>query len=287
MYSFKNAHPFVILMYFVFVIGFSCFIMHPVCLAVSAISALLFSVMLNGSKGIKRRLMYIAVLMILTAIINPAFNHSGVTIITYFPNGNPLTYESIVYGIAASVMITSVVLWFSCLNNIMTSDKIMYLFGKILPSFSLIISMTLRFVPKFIKQLTQTINAQKCIGHDISCGNIIKRAKGGITVLSAMITRSLENSIDTADSMKSRGYGLSGRTSFSLFVFCKRDKIMLFSIILMAMYILFGAASGKMYCRYFPSISMAYSSSYEFSYYLIYFILCALPIISELVEEIT
>ena len=33
----------------------------------------------------------------------------------------------------------------------------------------------------------------------------------------------LENAIDTSDSMKSRGYGLTGRTAYSNSVFDKRD----------------------------------------------------------------
>ena len=38
---------------------------------------------------------------------------------------------------------------------------------------------------------------------------------------------SMENSIDTADAMKARGYGLKGRTNFTLFRFRKRDGALL------------------------------------------------------------
>ena len=84
---------------------------------------------------------------------------------------------------------------------------------------SLIISMTLRFVPKFASQLKVVTNAQRCMGRDVSNGSIIKRAKNGLNILSIMTTWSLENAIETADSMKSRGYGIPGRTAFSIFTF--------------------------------------------------------------------
>ncbi len=59
----------------------------------------------------------------LAALVNPAFNHEGATILTYLPSGNPLTLESMLYGAAAAVMLASVVLWFSSFNEVITSDK--------------------------------------------------------------------------------------------------------------------------------------------------------------------
>lgn len=44
----------------------------------------------------------------------------------------PLTLESIAYGCAAAVMLVAVLFWFSCYNEVMTSDKFMYLFGRII-----------------------------------------------------------------------------------------------------------------------------------------------------------
>lgn len=53
---------------------------------------------------------------------------------------------------------------------------------------------------------------------------LIKRAKHGIKIMSILVTWALENAIDTADSMKDRGYGLPGRTAFSIYRFDRRDK---------------------------------------------------------------
>ena len=39
-----------------------------------------------------------------------------------------------------------------------------------------------------------------------------------------MVTWSLESAIDTADSMRSRGYGEPGRTAFSIYRFDDRDR---------------------------------------------------------------
>ena len=284
MNEFKTYHPIVNFTYFVFVIGFSCVFLHPACLCISLVSGFTYSVMLKGKKAIKTNLIYMLPMLIVMALINPAFNHEGSTVIEYLPSGNPLTLESIVYGLCAATMIVSVVCHFSCYNEVMTSDKFIYLFGKIIPAMSLIISMTLRFVPKFVSQLKVVANAQRCMGRDVSNGGIIKRAKNGLNILSIMTTWSLENAIETADSMKSRGYGIPGRTAFSIFIFDKRDKKALICILLLGIYTLTGNLMGGMYFRFFPSMKMADISPFGISVFAAYLLLCIYPIIIEIWE---
>lgn len=282
--EFKTYHPIVNFIYFVFVIGFSCVFMHPVCLAVSLVCGFVYSVLLKGRKAIKTNLAYMLPMVVAMALINPAFNHQGATILEYLPSGNPLTLESIIYGLSAAVMVVSVICWFSCYNAVMTSDKFIYLFGKVIPSLSLLLSMTLRFVPKFSAQLKVVINAQRCIGRDVSDGNIIKRAKHGLSILSIMATWVLENSVETADSMKSRGYGISGRTAFSIYTFDKRDKTALLLIVLLGAYTLAGSIAGAMYFSYFPKVQGAGISLFGLSVFVAYFALCICPVIIELWE---
>ena len=284
MNEFKTYHPIVNFIYFVFVIGFSCFIMHPVCLCVSLVCAFAYSVILNGTKAIKTNLLYMLPMIIAMALINPAFNHQGITIIEYLPSGNPLTLESVAYGIAAAIMIASVICWFSCYNEIMTSDKFIYLFGRIIPSLSLMLSMTLRFVPRFSAQIKVVADAQRCMGRDVSKGSIIKRAKCGLAILSIMTTWSLENAIETADSMKSRGYGHSGRTAFSIFTFDKRDKKALLCIIILGIYTFLGNIFDGMYFRYFPSMKANDFGVFGLSVFIAYLTLCICPIIIEIWE---
>ncbi|MDO4744478.1 MAG: energy-coupling factor transporter transmembrane component T [Clostridia bacterium] len=286
MNEFKTYHPIVNFTYFLFVIGFSMFFMHPVCLLISLISAFSYSVLLNGKRAVKFNLLYMLPLIIVTALLNPAFNHQGVTILTYFPSGNPLTLESVMNGMAAALMLGSVILWFSCYNFIMTSDKFIYLFGKIIPSLSLIISMVLRFVPRFKTQLFEVSAGQRCIGRDVSNGTLLERVKNGIRILSIMVTWSLENAIDTADSMKSRGYGLKNRTAYSNFRFTKRDMSVLAVICVLGIYVLAGAVLGCVDYQFVPYMRGTGYSPYTIPVFAAYFILCMTPVIIEAKEEI-
>ena len=285
MNEFAKYHPLINFIYFTAVIVFSMIFVHPICLVTSLLCSAIYSIILNGKKALKFIAMLLP-LMLISALINPAFNHEGVTVIAYLPSGNPLTLESILYGIVAASMVATVICWFSCFNRIMTSDKFIYLFGRIIPSLSLILSMTFRFVPKFKEQVQEVSNAQKSMGRDTSEGSVFARVKNSIRILSAVITWSLENAIDTSDSMKSRGYGLTGRTAYSNYVFDKRDVTALIYLAVTIIYFLIGALLGKIHYRYFPSMRGTDMSFYSTSIFISYIMICIMPIIIEIWEEL-
>ena len=151
--AFSRYHPLVNFLFFALVLAYSMVLMHPVCLAVSLTGALVYAGELGGRRALAGHLKFALPVLLLAAIVNPAFNHAGITILTYLPSGNPLTLESILYGLAAGAMLCAVVLWFVCFNAVITSDKFVYLFGRVIPALSLVLSMTLRFVPLFRRQL--------------------------------------------------------------------------------------------------------------------------------------
>lgn len=277
--NFSGYHPLVNFLYFALVLTFSMVFMHPVCLVISLICALTYSWHLSRGRAVRFNLRFALPLLILTAIVNPLFNHEGATILGYFRNGNPLTLESIYYGIAAAAMLVSVISWFSCFNIIITSDKIIYLAGRMIPALSLILAMALRLVPRFTAQARSIYNAQSCIGRDTSNGTIITRTRNGIKIISVLVTWALENAITTADSMKSRGYGLPGRTAFNIYRFDNRDTLTTLFLLASGAYIVTGAIFGGLRFMYFPMAAGITTGVYQYSLFAIYFMLCLSPVI--------
>ena len=284
--AFFKLHPAVNFIFFAFVLALSMFIMNPICLALSLVCAFVNAVYLNGLRTIKLCLKFILPMVLLIVLINPVFNHQGVTILTYFPWDNPLTLESIVYGIASAALLSSVVLWFSVFNSVMTSDKIVYLFGKIIPSLSLVLSMSLRFVPKFSAQLKNVRNAQRCIGRDVSDGSAVSRIKNGIRIISIMLSWSMENAIETADSMKSRGFGLKGRTAYSIYKFDRRDLVVLIIVALLGVSVSVSAIMGVIDFTYYPSIKGSLTDVPSLIVFFLYGILMLIPTILNIGEGI-
>lgn len=283
--EFSRFHPLVNFTYFAFVLVFYMTLTHPLSQMISLVCAVCCGVSVCGLKGAVFCLKYSLPIMLITAIVNPAFSHAGLTILMYLPTGNPLTLESVMYGISAGIMLASVLIWFMCFNSVITSDKFIYLFGKIIPSLSLMLSMTLRFIPKFKAQFEVVCEAQKCLGRDVSQGSIFRRMKNAVKILSIVVTWSLENAIETADSMKSRGYGLKGRSAFSIYHFDDRDRNMIVWIIFCGIYVLCGSMAGSFQWQYFPRIYGVDSSCFIASFHVIYFMLCITPVIIDRKEN--
>lgn len=283
--AFSGYHPCIPFLYFCVILFTTAFFTHPVVLAVSLVSAFLYSVLLNGASALKFTLVKLLPVMLVVALMNPIFSHSGVTILFYL-NENPVTLESIVFGAVSAVAFLSVLIVFSCFNKVMTSDKLMYLFGKLLPILSLMFSMTLRFVPRYKAQMKKISNAQKCIGMDASHGNVVQRIRNGVRMISILITWALENAIESADSMKARGFGLKGRTSFSLFLWKKRD-IRLLCVQLFLLGIFFaGIGTGNFTAVYLPAIHLSKIGPGNALFYFSYALFCLLPVIVDRKERV-
>ena len=150
---------------------------------------------------------------------------------------------------------------------------------------SLVLSMILRFIPRMGHQLKEIVNGQKALGRDVSKGNIITRCKRWAKVLSILITWSLENAIEVSDSMKSRGYGLPGRTTYAIFRFDKRDAVALGWIILNSVIVLAGILTGYTYYSYFPVLTLNLSGI-SILFYISYLMLLMTPLIIERREAV-
>lgn len=282
---FAQYHPLVNFLYFTLVLVFSMVLRHPLAQGVSLLCACIYAVQAEGQRAVLFCLKWCLPIFLLTALFNPAFSHKGVTILLYLPTGNPLTLESILYGVSAGVLLVTVMVWFMNSSRVITSDKFIYLFGRVIPALSLVLSMTLRFIPKFKSQLAAVVEAQRSIGRDISQGSLLRRMKLAVSVLSIMITWALENAMDTADSMKGRGYGLPGRTAFSIYRLDDRDKSALAFLLLCAFCLVMGTAASAFSFRYYPGIRAGARTPLALSFQLVYAALCAMPILLNAFEE--
>ena len=280
--TFSSCHPTINFLYFGLVLLFTMCFDHPLTRFVSLAGALCYDLYLNGKKAAGFTLKYMVPMLLLTALINPTFSHEGVTILWYFPNGNPLTLESILFGGAAALMLVAVVLWAACYSTVMTSDKFVYLFGRVIPALSLVLSMTLRFAPKFRAQIQAVSESQRCVGRDISNGTVLQRIKNGVTILSIMVTWTLENAIETADSMRSRGYGLPGRTAYSIYRFDERDRYTLLWLAFCGVTIVAAWISKGFYWRWYPSVKFTPFLPIVIFFHLVYFALCFTPLAMDL-----
>lgn len=281
--TFAESHPFVLFIFFICVIGSTMLLLNPVFLCVSLITSISLA-MLCGGGNRKKIIFFYGVIFLTTVLINPLLTTAGETTI-YEIGSRPITLEAVLYGMAVATMLVAALSWFSCYNKFMTSDKFVYLFGKVLPTFALTVVITLRLVPTFQQQLTKISLAQKAIGMDYTVGTVRERLQRIVRILSILLTGALENAMETAASMKARGYGLPNKSSFSIFMLTRQDKQLLSIFLLLIGLVLIGVLSGDLRFSYYPRIEKLEMTGLSAMCYVSFFLLCSCPILIELKEK--
>lgn len=281
---FSRVHPAVSFTYFALVIVLVMCLRHPLCLAASLTGGAAWAAYLRRGEAARLALAGLLPLLLFTWALNPLFSHAGVTILAYFPSGNPLTLESILYGLSAAAMLGAVLCWFYCYHATMSSDKFICLFGRAIPALSLFLSMVLRFVPRFRSRLRTVAAAQRCGGRGTGGGSLLRRGRNAVRVLSIMVTWSLESAVETADSMRSRGYGLPGRTAFSIYRFHTRDKLCAAWLLALGGFLLWAGAKGALAWQYFPRTEGA-AGPLTLWAWAGYLALCLTPVILDRKED--
>ena len=213
--AFSTYHPAVNFIFFLAMIGFGVVVLHPAFLAIGAVGALAYYLLLHGIPGLKRMAMMLPVFL-LVALLNPLINRNGQTVL-FRVLSIPYTKEALIYGIVLGGMFLTMILWVNCYGTVMTGDKFTSLFGNLLPSLSLLLVMIFRMVPSLIRKGKQIAGARRSVGKDFS------NKQEAVMVLGCLTTWVLEGSIVTADSMRSRGYGTAKRTSFMIYKMERKD----------------------------------------------------------------
>lgn len=283
---FEKLSPLSEFLYFFFVIINLIFTYNPILTFICFVSSFLLSVQTTSFKNTVKITALISVVIILGAIINPLFNHEGATVLTYFRNGNPLTLESIIFGICSGFLTGALLLSFSCFTKIFTSDKALYLVGNITPSVSMIFSMTLRFIPLFFKRAKDIFSARRYICPENQNASFIKKIRLLIKNLDILVTRCLEDSLTTALSMKAKGFGCTKRTFYAKYLFLKRDIAFSAFITLIGCLCAFFHFADTASTVFFPIFSIKLSGAYNITAYLCYSFLCFSPIILNTKEEV-
>ena len=277
MNTFKNLHPITLICYFLSILTISMFSFNPVFVISGLFGAILYLLMINNKTSIKTFAGYLF-LFIIIAITNPLFSHNGATPL-FFINDSRITLEALLYGVFLSTMIIEVMLWFRCFNLTFDNEKLMYFFGKTFPKLGLIISMALHYIPKLISEYKSILSVEKTFGGKKGIGVYVKS-------FSAVITQSLENSIEKSNSMSARGYGKVKRTYYSNFKFTKYD--LLYLVITVVLFIMSATSIilNTAYFNFYPTIEMNNITLLSALSYISFLLLSLLPFVFQVKEEI-
>lgn len=229
--GFERCHPAVNLIFFAAVLVGMITFQHPVFLVISFLCAYAYSVKRNGWKAVVFNLCLL-LFVVAFALYYSSYTHFGMTVLSQNMVGNNMTLESLVYGIVLGMIGAGVCMWFSCVFSVFTTDKVVYLFGKVSPRLSLFLAIALRMIPRIKKEAKRINMAQQGIGRGANQGNLWQRFRNSLRIVSMLITWTIDSLTIASESMRSRGSSLRGRKAFSIYRFDNRDRLFVIGLFL-------------------------------------------------------
>lgn len=218
----QSIHPFVMFFYYICLGFFAMFFNHPIVLLAGCLSLVAVNLAHGSGRTLKQWVPMMMVMALLIILINPFINSRGTHIFFYF-RGKQVTLEATLYGIVTSMSLLMILLLFISLNAVLNGNKILYIFSRILPKTAFLVMLSIRFVPLLKRRLTEIQDVQRLKGMTLRQGSIRDRAKSGMSIMQILLAWSLEEAIETADSMKARGYGMGKRSPYIPYRFTKMD----------------------------------------------------------------
>lgn len=281
---FDSYHPVMNFIYFTAAITCSICFQQPVFLAISFFCAFIYSVKLGGWKVLLLDVGFTFFAFGYAAWYS-YYNHFGVTNLRVNFIGNQITLESIVYGFVIGITVATVLMWFCCIFMLITADKIVYLFGRISPKLSLFLSILLRTVPGVKVRAVRIELSREGIGRGVRQGNLWGKCRHLLSLISILITWTLEDFVESSNSMKSRGYSLRGRTAFSIYRFDNRDRGLVIAFFWCLTLILMAVLFDQTDIYYDPQIIMNRITAMSVVFYLAYAVFLLLPMALQIIGE--
>lgn len=272
---FSKFHPAVCLLFFIFVIAVTLVYINPVYSAASLVCALLYSLRLLGVRRTASQLKFAMPVIILAAVFNMLFCRYGQTELFTIADV-AFSLEPLVYGACIGVMLCAVIVWFSAYSEIITSEKFTALFGRFAPNLVLTFSTSLRFLPLMIKTASDLKEAQQGIGNET------KGLKNTMRRFSALVSISLEQSIETAQTMRARGFK-KGMRHYSPYKFRSADAVFIvISAVLCAVQV-YAMVRGAFDFEYYDNLRI---SGVNIPVLVLWLVLCLMPLVTDLSEDI-
>ncbi|MDO5850242.1 MAG: energy-coupling factor transporter transmembrane component T [Methanobacteriaceae archaeon] len=240
-----KIHPSVYIIYYVLWLVFVFLFNNPYYIIASYV-AILALIALQGIRSEFKNIFKMVIPMaILIFIFNPLLYHEGAHRI-YVMGSYFITVEACVYGLIMCATLLLVFILFASYNRAVSYQEMLYIFSKKFANLSMVMVMALRFVPlinfRFIevKSIKSVSNDKYGDVNDVvrdktKFDRFVDKIRSISSVFGVVTAWSLEDSMLTAKSMKSRAYGVAKRTNYLSFEF---NLIDYFLIILMLIVLL-------------------------------------------------
>lgn len=278
--GFASLHPFVCFTYYLILFLFSMLFLHPSFLITLLVGVIILNLFHDQGRNLKRSIPFFLAIGLIPFLVNPLLTHRGSHMLFYFL-GKPITFESILYGLVVMLSLVTIMAAFSSYNHVITADKFLFLFARFSPKVALLGMMAARFVPLLKIRFSELAMIQRTRGLDPQSGSMKKRASEGMTLLGILLSSSLEEAMQTADSVKARGYGTCKRTVYFPYKMSSIDWWVLSFIIVSGSVAFIGWIFGYGRLEIYPKLESIWFTSHEWIPYIAICLFLCIPLAVE------
>lgn len=233
-------HPRIVLAYCCFLLVVVLCSFHPVLSFVVLVCCLLLSFIVHGSRKTLKSCTWQLPLITIIALANPLFSASGSS--ELFRLGTFSVYaESLWYGLSSAAVFVSCLLIFSCMNKLFSAHKFISMFPTWCAKPAFIAALALHLLPTMLKRgelllRLEAVNSS-CRGSDnqnssTRIRSYVSRARSLVRPLGILLSISLEESLDRAQSLIVRGFSeVNPRSNAARLVWTAQDSWLLFLLI--------------------------------------------------------
>ncbi|MFC5402227.1 energy-coupling factor transporter transmembrane component T [Cohnella soli] len=252
-FGFRSLHPIVIFVYYAGGVTFGMLLFHPIVLLAAWACAVVVNLHLDGGREWRKWAIPMSIGVLLVAAINPLISHRGRTVLTYWGD-LPITLESVVYGATLALSLLNLLTFFVTYRLVMTEQKFLFLFSRVSPKAALVAMMAMGLVPRIRRRLQELMLIQRTRGVTVTEGSPSARAHNGARLIGTLLSWTLEDSLQTADSMQARGYGTGQRSSYLAYRLRARDWATLVGFVVCAMTLFAAWAGGHGFMTIYPRL---------------------------------
>ncbi|MBU9723373.1 MULTISPECIES: energy-coupling factor transporter transmembrane component T [Bacillaceae] len=275
---FEDFHPAFTFFYYMGVILLLMMFQHPTILVIALLIILMIHFVEDRFQNLKRWSLLIILSGVLIILLNPVFNQRG-RIVLFIIGDHYITLEAVLNGSVTALSIMAIISIFVSYNEVMTPNKLLFLFSKLLPQFAVLLMLTLRFIPLMRRRLEEISAVQYSKGIAVTDGNWRKKVKNGLLYIQVLVTYSLEEAIQTADSMNAREYGKGERTTYDHFRFKKIDAVAFLWVGFLLIYCVIGRLYGFGVLTIYPMMDPIPLTGMEWCLAIGMFIFIAFPLV--------
>ncbi|WP_330583588.1 energy-coupling factor transporter transmembrane component T [Geosporobacter ferrireducens] len=206
---------------------------------------------------------------LLILIINPLVSQSGRTILYRTPKipvfGRvKITMEAIAYGTNMGLKLICIFLLFVLYGMMTDRDETFSFFSKHAQKLTLTLSLTVNIIHRLKIELLRVKDVMVLRGVNFQAKKLNEKIKAYYPVLKVILISSLEGSLDRAEALHSRSYGIGKRTSYARVHIKAVDYLFNGISFLMAFLLVYGLTTGRGGYVFYPELEPFYAGDIRY-----------------------